>query len=900
MSKIKNKRTLKKTEHISAPVSRTSPPAAQTETYNRLAAAVRTNPQDVSAALALAEYCNSNKLEDRILPALEPLERLYPFSSPEQRCRFDRLLAFAYVRARKFVDAERVINRGIQESPDSLDLYYALSYQKVSLREYEDTITACENFLSIYKSQDTVLPGKYFTRTEGHKSQLLNFMATAYREMSEPDKAIAAFEESIAADPGNHLPYLNLAGLYIQKRRPETAQEVVDRGLKSCHQIQELRMLLDSYKKKTTVSACLIVKDEEKLLEGCLKSIRDWVDEIIVVDTGSTDRTVEIAESFHARIFHQPWEGDFSKARNYSLEQATCDWIFIIDADECVYDEDVPGIIQLLNQREHPFISVNIINVYGENEETVTFLPSERFFRRELNLRYKGIVHNQLDVPQGLRALRTGIRIKHYGYGLEPEKMRQKLARSRALLEQQLKENPDNAFAHFNLAQLLRAGEHGFPRENAPDIIKHASRGVELSDPSRTEQKHIHLMCLDQLAWTYFHTDEYEKAKEYAQRALALKPDYLDPLLAMGHIHCQLKQYNAAIEHYQKYLEVQAAYDPARELTNIILFHVDSRLSAYYALAMIYLARQDTETAKEYYRKTLKLNPGYLEANSHLGRILFDENRYDEAEEYFLKQLELGKRSHEAALGLAAIYLQRQQNDRAEKYYRLALEIKPDDVVALVRLGRLCTWSGREAEAAACLEKAVETAESDTGLKKELAAAYFTIGQYDKAAAVHTELIEGGNGSAESYNDLGNCYFKQGEMDKAEQCYQQALQFSPPLDLAYRNLGLTRARLDRPKEAIMPLEKYLEVSPSDDEVLLILGGLYAKTEDYPSALSTYEKYLKLHPADVSALFNLSECYLHMGHIDSAALGYQRVLQIDPDLHPAQERLRSLPARVNRA
>ena len=77
-----------------------------------------------------------------------------------------------------------------------------------------------------------------------------------------------------------------------------------------------------------------MVKDEEKLLPQCLKSIQDHVDEIIVVDTGSRDNTIAIAESYGARVYHHPWEDHFSKHRNQSLEYAGGSWLFIIDADE--------------------------------------------------------------------------------------------------------------------------------------------------------------------------------------------------------------------------------------------------------------------------------------------------------------------------------------------------------------------------------------------------------------------------------------------------------------------------------------------------------------------------------------------------------------------------------------
>src|SRR3972149_2146143 len=89
-----------------------------------------------------------------------------------------------------------------------------------------------------------------------------------------------------------------------------------------------------------TLSLCMIVKNEEKFLPACLESVKGHVDEIIIVDTGSTDRTVEIAESYNAKIYHHPWKNSFSKARNYSLKYATCDWILILDADEEIVKKD--------------------------------------------------------------------------------------------------------------------------------------------------------------------------------------------------------------------------------------------------------------------------------------------------------------------------------------------------------------------------------------------------------------------------------------------------------------------------------------------------------------------------------------------------------------------------------
>ena len=159
-----------------------------------------------------------------------------------------------------------------------------------------------------------------------------------------------------------------------------------------------------------TLSACMIVKNEEKLLPQCLESIKDAVDEIILVDTGSTDKTVKIAEKYGARVFHHPWRGDFSEARNYSLQQATCDWILVVDADEKLEREDVPALREALRQEGHSCI---LAEVLSETPSGVSKNNSQRVFRRGMG-HYEGIVHNQLMCDGNILA--TKIRIYLCGW----------------------------------------------------------------------------------------------------------------------------------------------------------------------------------------------------------------------------------------------------------------------------------------------------------------------------------------------------------------------------------------------------------------------------------------------------------------------------------------------------
>ncbi len=97
-----------------------------------------------------------------------------------------------------------------------------------------------------------------------------------------------------------------------------------------------------------TISLCMIVKNEEKVLKRCLDSVRDLVDEMIIVDTGSTDRTKEIAASYPgAKIYDFTWVDDFAKARNFAFSKATCDYIYSADADEEINEENRKKFMRL-------------------------------------------------------------------------------------------------------------------------------------------------------------------------------------------------------------------------------------------------------------------------------------------------------------------------------------------------------------------------------------------------------------------------------------------------------------------------------------------------------------------------------------------------------------------------
>ncbi len=162
------------------------------------------------------------------------------------------------------------------------------------------------------------------------------------------------------------------------------------------------------------ISLCMIVKDEEVTIRRCLLSVKDVVDEIIIVDTGSNDKTVEYAKSLGAKVYNFEWVDDFSKARNYSFSKATKDYIFWLDADDILKESDIDKFKELkLNLAKEDIDSVimNYILEVNEYGEATFSLKRNRLVKRSNNFKWIGAVHEYLDVKGNI--IQSDINIIH-------------------------------------------------------------------------------------------------------------------------------------------------------------------------------------------------------------------------------------------------------------------------------------------------------------------------------------------------------------------------------------------------------------------------------------------------------------------------------------------------------
>ena len=148
-----------------------------------------------------------------------------------------------------------------------------------------------------------------------------------------------------------------------------------------------------------SLSVCLIVKDEEEVISRCLACVKKFADEIVVVDTGSVDKTVEVVKKFTDKIFYFKWVDDFSAARNFGIEKATCDYVMWLDADDVISDENCLKIKQLVDGADFDMAFLPYAAAVEEGAPTFVYYR-ERIFKRSKNYRFGGAVHEAV-TPQG-------------------------------------------------------------------------------------------------------------------------------------------------------------------------------------------------------------------------------------------------------------------------------------------------------------------------------------------------------------------------------------------------------------------------------------------------------------------------------------------------------------------
>lgn len=349
------------------------------------------------------------------------------------------------------------------------------------------------------------------------------------------------------------------------------------------------------------LTAALIVRDEAAVLEECLASIRDVVDEIVVVDTGSLDATCEIALRFGARLFHHPWNDDFAEARNVALDQVRSDWVLYIDADERLVDADRERVEALLAGSDAAAFRI-LLHPRVRASAYFEF----RIWRNDPAIRFVGIIHETV-VPAivGLaerehRRIETAdLVLRHIGYEGD---QRRKHLRNLPLLRRELERNPTNLFVRHHLFRVLEGLER---EEEAESVLLEALSLVDAHEADGSNDLLGTLIFRDVIRRR---AERGEDVAELLARALSLYPDNCAFLVLEADRLVGERRFEAAIERADRVLEI-AALGPR----SIVAY--DTRLLGetpheIKALCFFRLERY-AESAAEY-AKAAELAPGEI------------------------------------------------------------------------------------------------------------------------------------------------------------------------------------------------------------------------------------------------------------------------------------------------
>lgn len=276
----------------------------------------------------------------------------------------------------------------------------------------------------------------------------------------------------------------------------------------------------------------MIVKNEEATLSRCLESAAGWVDEIVIVDTGSTDATLSIAKKCAAKTSTFTWVDDFSAARNASLEKATGDWILWLDADD-VLPEDTAFRLRTMINSVNEHIGGIAMEYHTKDSLFDSNLLRAALFRNSPSIRFHGRVHEQLEFPN-LQVLVTDCVINHLPQKQSKTEAAQKNEYYLTLLQKELTDNPNQPASLFHAAMTLRALDR--PQEAA----SFAERFLEL--PANLAESHRAALCMIWLIKTYLADKQHDKAAVWVKKALELFPDHPYVLLTVGEYYLALQQ----------------------------------------------------------------------------------------------------------------------------------------------------------------------------------------------------------------------------------------------------------------------------------------------------------------------------------------------------------------------
>ena len=424
-----------------------------------------------------------------------------------------------------------------------------------------------------------------------------------------------------------------------------------------------------------TLSVCMIVKNEQRFIRDSLESIKSVADEIIVVDTGCTDKTIEIVREYTTKVFPFQWVDDFSAARNASIKHAKSDWILWLDADERLRPESVSALKKLLIKEKKPIAYVLPIWNMLADKKNYKISGAHRLFTNHKGLYFTGRIHEQIVqslAEKGGTERESSVTLIHFGYGLDEKAQDNKNKRNRRLLERMVREEPGNAYAHFTLAQNYSLTfEWDKALKHYQNALKHHhfNPGMEVS-------------LLNTYGEALMKTGRLEKAKEIALQSVSKIKEQAGGYYLLYKLAESAGTKREALEWLLKlYDATMKLRTSAKKLSTDILLDQDDLI---YEILKLYDALEEPQKALEWNNKLSSTKRDKPDFRLKAAELYLKMNDLNGALERLLNPV---LADHPTALDmLGIIYIKRQEWDKAVSIYEKLLEKSPQDVTIIKRL----------------------------------------------------------------------------------------------------------------------------------------------------------------------------------------------------------------------
>jgi GT2 family glycosyltransferase/tetratricopeptide (TPR) repeat protein len=544
------------------------------------------------------------------------------------------------------------------------------------------------------------------------------------------------------------------------------------------------------------ISLCMIARDNETTIGAALESIKPWVDEMIVVDTGSKDNTPGIAKRLGARVFRFAWCDDFSAARNESLRHAASRWIFWMDSDDTIDASNGRGLRRLVRQAADSTILGFVVQVHcpgrgPDGDMDVTVVDHVKLFRNLPGMCFDGRIHEQI-LP-AIRRLEgevawSDVYVTHSGYDHSATGQEKKKERDLKLLHLEEKERPKHPFTLFNLGMTYNdIGEY----EKA---IGYLERSIQQSGREETHLRKAYAL----LIYAHSRLGNREAAWDCCERAVRLFPEDVELRFRRALLLHELGRLEESARLYQAVL----AEKGERHFNSI-----DKGIRSFKArqnLAAVYTDMGEYERAEEQWRLITEEVPNYRPGWRGLGENLLRKGKVKEAAE-LAARLEKQDRLRSIAILLQAEILESEGNSRCAKdAFEHAVRQYSGDSDAWQSWCRFLFEHGDKDQAESALKRLVELEPTDAAAYHNLGTVYLQTKRYPEAIEAYRESLKHRPRAAQTYHHLGHAYAWAGDISLAHDAYVKSIEIDPTDAEALRALNRLRCDLETADSATTP------------------------------------------------------------------------------------------------